>query len=124
MASEHPFPGRIVHYISKKEPFVESPAMISGTSKDLLGMLDTAKEMAPVTMLGESMADALGDGYSSERHASLQVFGLVGVYPEWNIPYGREDLSDSVVLQPVIKAPGTWHWHYECGEYNGHIERA
>ncbi len=121
MANDRPFPGRIVHYVSKKEPFVESPATITGTEADWLGMLDTAKEMAPVTLLGENMVDVLGEGYSGPMAASLQVSGLVSVYPEWNIPHSvpRESFRPSV----WTKDPGTWHWHDECGDYNGHIER-
>ena len=120
MANNLPFPGGVVHYVSKKDPFVESPATITGTAADWLGMLDSAKEMAPVTLLGESMADALGDGYSSDRHASLQVSGLVNVYPEWNIPHGRVTVGGAA-LHHISKMPGTWHWPDECGFYNNHV---
>lgn len=123
MANNLPSPGRFAHYVSKKEPFVESPALITGIGADWLGMLDSAKEMAPVTLLGESMADALGEGYSSDRHVSLQVFGLVNVYPEWNIPYFGPVPARGEAPRPEgsFKTPGTWHWWDECGDYNDHI---
>lgn len=108
--------GRMMHYVSKLEPYVESPATITGTTWDWLGLLPGAANV--VNNLGESLEVELADGYTTERHASMQVQGLVTVYPEWNIPY-----SGPVGTAGEFKLPGTWHWWDECGTFNDHIER-
>ena len=99
-----PHPGRFAHYVSKLEPYVESPALITDTADSFLGVLYGTP--APLV-----------DGYTTGRHASLQVFGLVNVYPEWNIPY-----SGPLGNAGDFKEPGTWHWWDECGGFNNHIE--
>jgi hypothetical protein len=94
--------GRQVHYISKLGPMhAMSPAIITGTAEDWMGMEPEAASLE--NNLGQTFGDALGNGYGSPEHVSLQVFGMVNVYPEWNIPH-----------HPGGEAPGSWHWYTEC----------
>lgn len=87
--SERPVMGRVIHYISKVPPFVESPAIVVMTAAD--HVMNTRE--------AERLRFSEGDDITHRVH--INVFGAINDYREYDIPH---DASG---------APGTWHWHHE-----------
>lgn len=92
-----PHPGRFAHYVMDWDgPPIEYPALITGTKETW----------------------RVGPELSSDRHASMHVFGdAFAAYLEQDVPY-----SGPLHNSGDFKLPGTWHWWDECGGFNNHIE--
>ena len=77
--------GRQVHYVSKLEPYIESPATVLMATPDFV--------------------DGLGSPpLSSDEHITVLVDGLSNSYREMDIPHGPG----------AAPRPGSWHWPSEC----------
>lgn len=92
-AVERPLIGRIVHYVSKLPPFVESPAIVSMTAAD------------HITSTREAERLRFTEGEDITHRAHVAVWGAINDYREYDVPHDAEG------------APGTWHWRHEPGRH-------
>jgi hypothetical protein len=83
--------GRIVHFVSEREPYVESPAMITMTENDFI-----PHPQSPVEQV------------SNERNVHLMVSGVHNTYKRMDV---MQDPTESG------NTPGTWHWYEDCPQY-------
>ena len=82
--------GRVVHYVSAHEPYIESPAIVLMAKPDYVW--------------GEAVASAFEP--TEADSVSLLVHGLVNDYREHDVEhlvFGEEGWS-----------PRSWHWPHEC----------